>query len=129
MIRKHPLLVIVAAIIGACVLYLWWVHPGIESVAFSSDAWKPATAEQRGTMVSDLVRKKLLDGRTESEVLAMLGKPDSGGYTTIGQSRWLSYQYDVGYRGFRKGAPFAFPWSLHLFFDPNGKVDGVTLND
>jgi hypothetical protein len=102
---------------------------------FDSDAWKSAGPEERGQMLHDLMgvdpsldRRKLYDvgltkksplyAKTKSEVLELLGPPDSV----------ASYiYYDVGFLG--ETGPLEEPFNLAISFADDGMIDKVKVSD
>ena len=126
-------LILVAAVGG----YMWWLHPGYDAVEFSRAAWTEADAETRGYMAESLLSTHELEGMTQQWLLELLGEPDqavtvaemyerNGGEFTEDELRnrfgnpvldgFHHVTYGLGYRGYREGAPFVFPWSLHVLF-------------
>ena len=74
-------------ILAGCSLYLFFAAPAIENasqqIPFDSAKWK-ADGDSSGVMwptrlrmIDDLIRSKKLEGRTESEVIRLLGSPDN----------------------------------------------------
>lgn len=68
----------------------WETHPPVAR-SFDAAAWRSADPQKesdreiRGSMVDDLIAKKLLDGLTESEVVDLLGPPfPKSRYTNAG---------------------------------------------
>ena len=58
---------------------------------FNSEEWKASSQVERGYMTSDLIKRKLLVGKTKPEVLEMLGVPKD-----ISRTRF-HYLLDYGY--------------------------------
>jgi len=61
---------------------------------FSSERWLTGDARARGRMVRDLLRSRLLEGKTDAEVEKLLGAADF--YKYSGYDR--IYRVDIGYR-------------------------------
>lgn len=129
---KLALGVVVLSIAG----YMWWLHPGYDPIEFSQAAWAEADDETRGHMVDSLRRAHQLMGMSESELLDLLGEPDRADYVEVenveigedGNGPLEHAAYWVGYQGFRKGAPFVFPYTLHMNFE-DGVVTRVWIDD
>lgn len=86
---------------------------------FDSQQWKKGDAQTRGTMYFDLFVKRKLTGKSQAEVLDLLGEPDKK--TTIeGLEVWL-YRIEIVGEWNRP----AFPVS----FDKNGKAFGGSVKD
>jgi hypothetical protein len=85
---------------------------------FDSLEWRSGDASVRGAMAQDIVDRKLLDGKSRTEVEDLLGKPDyqetdSGGYKVITIARcrfWKCEMYVV------------FDWSTNM-------VKSVSVSD
>jgi hypothetical protein len=116
--------------------YLWWLHPGYDPIEFSQAAWAEADDETRGHMVDSLRKTHELTGMSESELLGLLGKPDRADYAEgenveegVAEIRPLEHaRYWIGYQGFRKGAPFVFPYTLHVSLK-DGAVTQIWIDD
>jgi hypothetical protein len=104
--------IVILAFVGFVVGYWWWLNPGYEAVAFTPERWMIADAENRGYMMEDLLATHEMSGLKSEEVIALLGKPDRSTVSELGDPEHLTY--DVGYLGFRKGAPFVFSYELHI---------------
>lgn len=55
---------------------------GSSDAKFDSKAWKAGSSSSRGAMVQDMTDRGLLIGKTRSEVVDLLGKPDMCGVST-----------------------------------------------
>jgi hypothetical protein len=65
-------LAVVPPIIGAVA----YGYLSTRQVAFTSSTWQ-AQPQERPRMIRDLLAQHLLDGKSQNEVLAILGAPDS----------------------------------------------------
>jgi hypothetical protein len=53
-----------------------YVSDEVESIPFDRDSWRAGRVRHRVGMAKYLADKKLLDGKTRSELVEMLGEPD-----------------------------------------------------
>ena len=74
------------------------------SRTFDSGAWLKADARERGRMSEDLVKRRILVGKSVEETQKLLGRAD------IDYGSALSYKIDLGY-------PFKDPKSYGLMVD------------
>ena len=74
------------------------------SRTFDSGAWLKGGARERGRMSEDLVKRKVLVGKTAEETEKLLGRADTD------YGRALSYKIDLGY-------PFKDPKHYGLIVD------------
>ena len=86
--------------------------------SFSSSGWLKGDARARGRMSEDLVRSKILLGKTVEEAQQLLGTPEKT-YPTA-----LQYQIDLGY-------PFKDPsrYGLQVHFDQRRLVSEAKIVD
>src|SRR4051812_3740153 len=106
------LAVAVVVLAGLAFVYLSPRDPFFHSQAFSTERWVKGDSRVRGEMAHDLRASKLLDGKTHTQVEALLGPPDGAGTNA------LSYRIDVGYRWM--GDPWLY--SLRISFDAASNV-------
>jgi outer membrane protein assembly factor BamE (lipoprotein component of BamABCDE complex) len=83
-----------------------------EQKPFDSQKWRDGDAQERGTMFIDLFKKRMVNGKTKDEVLALLGEPDKKS-TADGSDIW---HYKVEFAG--ENPTQYFP----VTFDKNGKA-------
>lgn len=86
---------------------------------FDSQKWKTGDAQTRGTMYFDLFIKRTLTGKTEDDVLELLGEPDTK-KTIEGLNVWL-YRIEIVGEWNRP----AFPVS----FDKRGRAFAGSVKD
>ena len=87
------------------------------STEFNSVRWKKGSKELRGKMSSDLIQKQILDGKSESDVIGLLGTPD--------RKKQECISYDLDLEGHNNWSYF-----LQICFDKrNGKSNYVQVND
>jgi hypothetical protein len=90
------------------------------TLPFSPEVWKTSTFRKRGQMVRSLVNQELLEGKSRSEVVSILGEPDD----TFGNLN--RYAIDFGMiheRSFQK-------YFLFIEYDANsGLATKVYLGD
>ena len=86
--------------------------------AFDAKIWASADARARGRMSEDLVKRKILVGRSADEVHRMLGQPDTAYPAT------LCYNIDMG-------MPLKDPshYGLQVHLDENRNVRLVKIVD
>lgn len=86
--------------------------------AFVSAAWLKGNMRARGRMSEDLVKRKILVGKTSDEVQRLLGEPEKD-YGSV-----LSYRIDMGW-------PFkdSKHYGLHVHLDENRNVREVRIVD
>lgn len=128
-VLKSTLGVVLLSIVG----YLWWLHPGYDPIEFSQAAWAEADDETRGHMVDSLRRTHELRGMSEAELRGLLGDPDRADYAEVEDGEDITGPlehavYWIGYQGSRKGAPFVFPYTLHVSLK-DGSVTQVWIDD
>lgn len=83
-----------------------------EPVPFNSQKWRDGDAQVRGTMFLDLFKKRIVNGKTKDEILALLGEPDKK--TSVdGSEIW---QYKIEFAGENPAQTFS------VTFDKNGKA-------
>jgi hypothetical protein len=70
-----------------------------EDAAFEGEAWRTGSMRLRGAQVSDLIRRCLLIGLTDAQVVALLGEPDERA------QGWLGYALYRGVRVTYRGSP------------------------
>ena len=90
--------------------------------SFNSERWIRGDIRVRGRMVRDLRSTRLLEGKTEAEIISLLGEPD---YRSELRPAWV-YKVDIGHK-FGSG-----PWTYDLFvlIDPFSKrVKHIALDD
>jgi hypothetical protein len=87
--------------------------------AFDSQQWKAGDAQTRGTMYFDLFVKRKLTGKSQDEILELLGAPDKK-TSSEGLEVWL-YRIEIVGEWDRP----AFPVS----FDKNGKAFAGRVKD
>ena len=106
-------------LVGAAVLlYFATSDPSFRRKPFAAKKWQEGNARDRGEMVEDLLAKDLLNGKSEEQVLALLGSADHGTRRT--KDFDLCYEVDVGMRfGFR-------PWWYVLCVCFDSSTDKVT---
>ena len=103
---------------------------------FDSKLWREGDAQTRGKMSKDLRWKKyaaegyLLDGKTQSEILTILGEPDRktrgrccGAGGTSDEEVWL-YNIEVNDPDNSKTTIEHF----QIYFQPGGKVDAWRIS-
>jgi len=144
------LAVVVTVIVLAIVGYGWWINPGYDPLRFTTQEWTNASHETRGHMVEDLLETHTLPGMYQEEVLALLGDPDSAAtvaemyershpqdkddewlvecYGESAEGRLHHAFYHLGHMGFREGAPFVFPYTLHVLFR-DGRATHAYVDD
>jgi len=86
---------------------------------FDSEKWRNGDRIDRGTMYSDLFMKRTLNGKSQDEVLQLLGKPDKKA-SVEGREVWL-YKIDV-----------VGEWTSPVFpvsFEPNGRTFAGMVKD
>ena len=85
---------------------------------FNSEVWLKGDQRVRGQMASSLKDNRILEGKSRSEVIAMLGKPD-GEYSEV-----VTYQVDLGHKF------GSSPWlyQLNVAFE-DSKAVRVSLTD
>jgi len=94
---KRPVIAIGSVallIVAACAYSLPIVDRFLLDTEFDSVVWLQGDERQRGLMVHDLVKSKLLMEKTESEIRILLGQPDP----FCSGNTWLGYGVDIGYR-------------------------------
>jgi hypothetical protein len=68
---------------SACFLF-FWPRPDFHPTSFSATGWKRALGKNakdlRLSMVDDLLERHVLTGKRRSEVVSLLGEPDTTGY-------------------------------------------------
>jgi len=87
---------------------------------FAREAWLQADLRTRGTMVDDLIQRRLLEGKTRAQVEELLGAPDRASELKV------EYDVDIGHT-FVSG-----PWlyDLRVKFDPEThRVTEVLVSD
>jgi len=121
--RRTVAIVATAIILGLALLAFLYSSsrdPFFHKKEFRSEDWLIGGMRVRGQMVASLLDKKILSGKTQIEVAALLGVPNS----TF--SNRIAYRVDIGQR-------FGFdPWSYILtieFNTTNGVVSNVVLSD
>ena len=62
--------------------------------SFNSERWIRGDIRVRGRMVRDLRSTRLLEGKTEAEVISLLGEPD---YRSELRPAWV-YKVDIGHK-------------------------------
>ena len=87
---------------------------------FHSKDWLTGDVRKRGQMVTSLLEKKILTGRTQTEVVALLGIPDNT-YTNQ-----ISYKVDIGQQ--LGSGPWLYDLAID-FAETNGIVSNVGLKD
>ena len=83
-----------------------------EPIPFNSQKWRDGDAQIRGTMFIDLFKKRIINGKTKDEILALLGEPDKKS-TVDGSELW---HYKVEFAGENPVQSFS------VTFDKNGKA-------
>jgi len=86
---------------------------------FDSEKWRNGDRIDRGTMYADLFMKRTLNGKTQDEVLQLLGKPDKKA-TVEGREVWLYRLEVVG-----EWTSPCFPVS----FEPGGRTFAGMVHD
>jgi hypothetical protein len=81
--------------------------------------WLQGGIRVRGQMVHDLVDRKLLDGKEQSQVVALLGAPDQSSTGSI------SYTVDIGH----KFGSDPWTYELSIRMDDSGRVKDYWLHD
>ena len=86
--------------------------------SFDSEAWMKADRRERGRMSEDLVKRKILIGKTVDEAKRVLGQPDKD-YVAA-----LEYRIDLGW-------PMKDPihYGLQVHLDQDRKVREVKIVD
>lgn len=96
-------------------LFLISCANNIKSEKFDSEKWKNGTQIERGKMATDLIKSKILIGKTKPETIEYLGFPKDSSKTMY------HYIVDLGYM---------IPFHLDVIFEVNeNKVNRVTLRD
>jgi hypothetical protein len=111
---------IVIAALGLVAFHLSPKDPFFHRRSFAAERWTAGDMRARGQMVQDLMTKKLLEGKTRSEVVALLGTADQVSTNSV------EYRVDVG-KKFLGGR-----WNYRLvvqFEDRGNKVRDVKLLD
>ena len=101
-----------------------------EERSFDAKLWREGDAQTRGEMTKDLQWKEtesgdyLLNGKTQKQILAMLGEPDRktrgmccGAGGTFDEEVWL-YEIDV-----KNGDSSITQEHFQIYFTENGKID------
>jgi hypothetical protein len=85
---------------------------------FTVERWN--TGGQRHLIAKDLLQSRILDGMSKEEVVALLGRPDSGGIGEDGTIRDnISYTVKMG----STAISLNYVWLVRILFDPaTGKV-------
>jgi len=138
---------ILLSLVGA--LAWWFFGPGYDRIPFSAAAWKQADPETRGHMVNDLLSSRDFAEMPQGELLNLLGEPDGSWtvdeartrdgvhaseaelqlwYGSVGPGFLAHVTYRLGYMGGRPGAPFVFPYTLHVLLR-DGKVTRLYVDD
>ena len=86
---------------------------------FDSEKWRNGDRVDRGTMYADLFMKRTLNGKTQDEVLQLLGKPDKKA-SVEGREVWLYRLEVVG-----EWTSPCFPVS----FEPGGRTFSGMVHD
>ena len=90
------------------------------STEFNSGSWKKGDKELRGKMSSDLIQKQILYGKSENDVIELLGTPDRK------NQKCVTYDLDLG--GYNEMVNWNY--FLQICFDKrNGKSNYVQIND
>jgi hypothetical protein len=95
---------------------------------FESSKWKKANSEHRWQMYDDLLEKKILNGKTQKEVIEILGMPDSRQNETS-DAYW---EYDLESKGSMH--PLLYFIEMGWFYEmriywKNGVVKDIELWD
>lgn len=101
-------------------IFLWFVGFIQWSLWFDSFRWKISNSEARYSMVNNLIERQLLIGKTEKEVIEMLGEP---GEQVIPSNDRLEYSVWDGASTSKYGE--AIPSYLVLKFGSKSKVTSV----
>jgi len=104
---------LVVAVLGA-VAYTACNDPFFRRRAFDEQQWRTGDARVRGTMVHDLMDRKLIDGKSRDELVALLGEPDRSydePVAYVDSDRSIAYVVDIGDRFC--GAP----WTYRLWIE------------
>jgi hypothetical protein len=83
---------------------------------FSSEKWRTGDPRTRGTMAKSLASSTQLHGKSEKEILALLGKPDK-------YDGFLHYRVDIGYRWIFQ--PYLY--DLWVRLDKDGKFWDIII--
>lgn len=120
--------IIPAATASACLLLMLLVSVSCglrnparsyEQQPFDSQKWRDGDAITRGTMITDLHRKRTLSGQSKEGVVALLGEPDKKRSSSGGEA-WL-YQIEVAGEKPRRFFPVSF--------DRNGRASSGESKD
>lgn len=116
---KNLILLLVCAFLISCLAK----DLKFNNLNFDSEKWKNSDLRTRGQMVEDLADKNILEGKTKSEVKAILGEPD---YINPNTGDW-TYKTDKGYRGGSDGNTWIF-W-FHTDFIKSETVKAAYITD
>lgn len=118
--RRVTLIITAGVLIGITVIfYTLWLRPVLDRTMFAQDEWLQGNARTRGKMVHDLISRKIPDGKTKSEVIALLGMPADI------SSGSVSYVVDIGHKF------DSHPWTYRLciWLDDSNRVKSYSLHD
>jgi hypothetical protein len=83
-----------------------------DAVEFEAERWRIGSMRARAAQAIDLIRRGILLGLPEAEVIGLLGEPDERGNTWVGYALWRGVR--VTYRG--------SPHRLRVVFAAGGGV-------
>jgi hypothetical protein len=122
--RKTVIWISVGAVAVGCfavgILFFSSHDPFFRARDFVSERWLAGDQRARGEMARSLVRSGFLSDKTKTEVLALLGRPDS-----ISAAE-MSYLVDIGMRW--GGTPWTYRLIIH-FHEAGQKVRDFALMD
>lgn len=107
--------------VGGIYLRYFKVYHGYEPIHFSEARWATASEDERGYMCNDLVASARLNGKTEAEIISILGPPDRKNGNTL--------CYEVGYLGFNPKAMLVFSYTMRIQMDENSRASEIDIID
>ena len=127
---KKLLIAAAVVIFGAVLLlgglYVYTTDFSFRRQPFSAETWRAGDANVRGSMLDDLLHKDLLLGHASSEVIGLLGPPDSTTDPWFRGAHYLTYKVFVG----KKLGSSPWPHYLHMVLSqPDDKVEKVYVAD
>jgi outer membrane protein assembly factor BamE (lipoprotein component of BamABCDE complex) len=84
---------------------------------FDSQKWKVGSFSSRGEMAQDLIERKVLEGKSKTEVENLIGKPDEQGSDI--------YHYQV----ITLSRCYFWKCGLQVVFDQTAQVKSVNVSD
>lgn len=109
--KKKFSILIVVMIAGVATIYFSAVDPFFRARSFDATSWKDGDVRTRGEMIQDLIEGPYLKGKSDEEVVALLGEGRE-------EDGVILYTIDMGVRiGFN---PSLFEFAL--FFNKAGRI-------